>query len=649
MKIIRLAAVLAILVGGVFAAVQAQTASEGYVAPGVRIPPPRITWRASPASVSISDIGLGNDVEASAANNMPVPVGISASAPTSIPSSVGVGTSANVTFSPPFNVAPNTPVSADANSYYAPPASQHKEPRVLDAAASKHVAEAAQGGPCDRCEINSGTSSGSPCAKCDTKGKPSCDTTKKSCDTKDKSCDTKANSCDTKCNSCDTSGKSCDSNCKPQCDTACKTSCESKCDCDTKDECKHDCDCQCETCKKCGHRRGCWCALECPDEKPACKLFDCCCLKQHNLDIGGYAELGYTYNAYQPTDRWNGVVGFNDRDEFQGNQLGVHIEKVTKPDECSCDLGGRIDAIFGSDSRWFQALGLETHDDGTNKWNGERFYQLALPQMYAQLSSQKASVKVGKFVTPFEYEVIDPTGNFFYSHSYGFTYAGPFTQTGVYATFNLGDNWTVGGGFDRGWDRFEDDNGQLGYFATLGWTSTDKNSSIMLVGLTGKEIGLTGINANRTAASVVITEKFNPRFTYVGVGDYGIQQQGADGGNGDAEWYGIELYVFYQMCCKWWLGARFEWFRDDDGTRVFPVGDGSTQGVNSNPASVGGFAGNFYEVAVGLNYKPSPNFWIRPEIRYDRFNGVAENGEQPFDDGTRDTQVLAACDIIMKF
>jgi hypothetical protein len=35
------------------------------------------------------------------------------------------------------------------------------------------------------------------------------------------------------------------------------------------------------------------------------------------------------------------------------------------------------------------------------------------------------------------------------------------------------------------------------------------------------------------------------------------------------------------------------------------------------PAVASGFAGNFWEVTLGLNWLPTPNWVVRPEVRYD--------------------------------
>ena len=84
---------------------------------------------------------------------------------------------------------------------------------------------------------------------------------------------------------------------------------------------------------------------------------------------------------------------------------------------------------------------------------------------------------------------------------------------------------------------------------------------------------------------------------------------------------------------------RFEWFRDEDGTRV---------GLNrpSNPNNVP-FVGNFYSVSAGLNWSPTTNLTFRPEIRADWFNG--DQVRQPYDDGDDDSQVLLGMDAILLF
>ena len=86
-------------------------------------------------------------------------------------------------------------------------------------------------------------------------------------------------------------------------------------------------------------------------------------------------------------------------------------------------------------------------------------------------------------------------------------------------------------------------------------------------------------------------------------------------------------------------GLRFEWFHDEDGTRV---------GLNrpSNP-NTPPFAGNVYSLSCGVNWKPTSDFVVRPEIRGDWYDGSA--ARQPFNDGNDDSQLMFGIDAVWLF
>ena len=85
--------------------------------------------------------------------------------------------------------------------------------------------------------------------------------------------------------------------------------------------------------------------------------------------------------------------------------------------------------------------------------------------------------------------------------------------------------------------------------------------------------------------------------------------------------------------------ARFEWFRDEDGTRV-----GLNSACNPNNAP---FPGNFYSLSAGLNWTPTGNLVLRPELRADWYDGDA--APAPYQDGTRDSQFMLGLDAILMF
>jgi len=98
----------------------------------------------------------------------------------------------------------------------------------------------------------------------------------------------------------------------------------------------------------------------------------------------------------------------------------------------------------------------------------------------------------------------------------------------------------------------------------------------------------------------------------------------------------------------WKAGLRVEWLQDTDGTRVAGVGNwiGSNRGWTGKP----GFAGDFYEVTLGLNYRPHANFVLRPELRWDWYDGSRNIDQQlPFNDGLNASQFTAALDMVVTF
>jgi len=52
----------------------------------------------------------------------------------------------------------------------------------------------------------------------------------------------------------------------------------------------------------------------------------------------------------------------------------------------------------------------------------------------------------------------------------------------------------------------------------------------------------------------------------------------------------------------------------------------------------------FHEMTLGLNIRPEPWLWIRPEARYDWSQYT-----HPFNDGTRSSQLTLAFDVVLLF
>lgn len=404
--------------------------------------------------------------------------------------------------------------------------------------------------------------------------------------------------------------------------SCCASACDSCNPCGSCDSC-------CDPCDSCDS-----CYSDCCTVEPW-KLFDCPQLDCCGINIGGWIAQSFTWNPDDPADRFNGPVTFLDRsNEYQMNQLYLTMEKVADTGGCGFALGGRVDLLYGTDWRFTPALGLENRVDGSRRWNQDsRFYGLAMPQAYAEVAYNDLSVKLGHFYTIIGYEVVPATGNFFATHAYTMQYGEPFTHTGALASYALSDNVSVSGGFTRGWDYWEDNNDDLDFLG--GVTLSNDNGGSVAFAITSGDYDDAG-DLNRTMYSIVLSQEVGD-WTGVLQHDRGRDDEGVSATQ-DAEWYGLNSYLFYTINDCWSAGVRAEWFRDDDGVRVISASTDST-----------GFAGDFYEITAGLNWRPHANVLVRPECRWDWYDGINPGGARPYDDGTDSSQFLLATDVIVTY
>jgi hypothetical protein len=348
-------------------------------------------------------------------------------------------------------------------------------------------------------------------------------------------------------------------------------------------------------------------------------------LDDWGINIYGHAAGSYTYNFDRPDDDFNfGRVFDSEHDEAIFNQFDITVERVV--DVTKWDIGGRMEWVWGEDARLIHSNGLFDWygSDPENQWD--------LNQLYADFGvpiGNGLRVRVGKFVTLLGYEVINPTGNALYSHSYIFGYGIPFTHTGILGTYSFTDSFTLTAGITRGWEQsWEDNNEAIDFLGGFTWTINDQ-WSLILNNTTGPQQADEEDNM-RTVFNPILTFKASDKWTLALDGVIGWEEDvpGVDDEE-DAEWYGVALYSLYTINDMFALNGRAEWFDDDDGSR--------------------GLGTTLYEFTLGLAITPFPNDpWgsnlkIRPEIRYD----VAD--DDVFDGGDEDDQVTAAIDVIITF
>lgn len=367
-------------------------------------------------------------------------------------------------------------------------------------------------------------------------------------------------------------------------------------------------------------------------------------------ELNGHMALGVTLNADNPASRYNGPMTFNDREgEVQFNQTYLSLGREADGSGCGWGWGGRIDLLYGSDYIFTQAAGLETQPDFSNAWNGHRHYGLAMPQAYVELARNDLSVQIGHFYTIMGYEVVDATGNFFYSHAYTMQYGEPFTHTGALATWDYSHDWTLYGGLVNGWDAFDQTTDRLAFLGGFTYDPCDRDYTFTATFISGEQDGFAPPVTVRNGYSLVFDWAINDRLSYVLQHD-NFWQEDVFGPGVDAEWYGLNQYFFYTVNDCWTLGARIEWFRDDDGARLggtTPLRE-TAFGLPANPtlATAGAAAGHYYNITLGANWSPAScdRLMVRPEVRWDWSGGTVG---QPFD--SKDSMFTAGMDAILTF
>jgi hypothetical protein len=411
--------------------------------------------------------------------------------------------------------------------------------------------------------------------------------------------------------------------------------------------------------------------------------------EERRASLYGWVDCGIGGNTLGSD--FNGPIGLQDRNlQAMMNQLYLVGERLIDVDSDDWQWGARVDLLYGTDGWQTNSRGLDAYpfnqfdNFGVPRWGSNRYYSLAMPQLYGEIARGDFSVLVGHFYTPLGYETVPAVGNFFYTHSYAFMYGTPNTHTGVIVYWQPDDRIRIGSGVTNGWDNFSDgvpaaanpdypgSASNLAYLGSLTLASEDGGQLLSVAISTGNEytpvIDPAGnsngvLVGNRSMITAYWQNELAERLTAVTEGhaawqfnaDTGLENRGQLGGL--AQWYGISQYVYRGLTDTLSAGTRLEWYRDNNGFRTaYPARNAAT---NTSPVA-DGFAGNFWAATVGFNWTPTANWIIRPELRYDWYTPSAYGtGALPFGPiGTRPNGLVTGdafgqwylgCDAIFQF
>jgi hypothetical protein len=381
--------------------------------------------------------------------------------------------------------------------------------------------------------------------------------------------------------------------------------------------------------------------------------------------IRGWIQNSFTGNANGRGSGSNfGVYPNYKADQWMGNQYYIIVEKKLKHQD-TINFGFRMDNLFGNDWQYTYMQGLFNRAF-PNGW----FPGYDMPQLYGEvylpiLTPGGLDVKGGRWYTLAGYEVVPAADRTLLSLPYSFTYGQPFTHVGVLTTLHLTDKLDLYNGSINGWDRWINQRYLWGYIGGFAWTSTDDKNKLAFTAVWGPNQfpsflaanqpiyptgyinipSVAGLNNlgyhrnDRTLFTLIYNRNWTDRLTQVigtGAGmERDIPGLGAplvDGVPQNARtkydtWYGLGngfRYRFTDQITGVW---RSEVFWDTNGARTGQlVGD------------------RYYEMTLGLRYKPEDWLLIRPELRYDWSQFLPA-----YSNDTRKSQLTLGFDVIVLF
>jgi len=327
---------------------------------------------------------------------------------------------------------------------------------------------------------------------------------------------------------------------------------------------------------------------------------------ENGWKIYGWTQGSYNYSSVRNNN--NAPVPFIQRaNAFSLNQNWLHIEKTIDTEKKEVQLGFGFDGFYGSDYALTMSRPLFTGQLNNLSWenpNGWDIFQMYADVFLPNLGGSGTTLRMGKFATFLEWEVVQGISNPFISRSYLFQF-NPFTHTGALAITPLGDDWTMQNGAVLGADNWIDQyTNSFTYIGQLKWAPKEGKTSVAF----GRMIGSAKFNQpenfnNYDVFNLQITHKITDKLSYLFDASYSFMQDvPLMNGNGTADWYGMVNYLFYAHNEQLTSNFRFELFQDNQGIRT-------------------GFQGLYTGLTYGLNYKPVPWLNIMPEVRYDYNNG----------------------------
>ncbi|MCW8130544.1 MAG: outer membrane beta-barrel protein [Planctomycetota bacterium] len=356
------------------------------------------------------------------------------------------------------------------------------------------------------------------------------------------------------------------------------------------------------------------------------------------IKFGGSLDIQYQYsfntphthngtNPNSPDFRTFGGGNFN---SFQVSQVDFFLDGTAQE---KGQAGFRIDWNLGRDP-------VNAGYTFTSLNSGAGTVNTGLEQAYIDYIADIGNgvhFRLGKFVTPFGFEVIEGADNWNVTRAFNFERAIPFTHTGLSVDYKWFDNFTTTGFIVN--DLFQGDpgldaNSGKAFMFQTNWAPSKWVTWIVNVGASQDDNRSTDVDSGSTRYKgdwlylVNSNVTFTPweKFAFAVDATYGNRQNGESRYNvstfnntgrvtyDDGVFYGIAGYVKYDFLKNWYVAGRYEYFWDLDGATGGPTGDPATD--NINPSA------KMWSATATVDWALSNPLHVRFEFRHDEVEKV---------------------------
>jgi hypothetical protein len=269
-----------------------------------------------------------------------------------------------------------------------------------------------------------------------------------------------------------------------------------------------------------------------------------------NTAVSGFVDTYYGYNRNTPKTR---KAGPERNFDVQHNPISLNLAELSLEKRPTSDSRGgfRFDLDYGPT----QDIVNANEPGGTHIFRniGQAYVSYLAP------TRKGFQIDVGKFVTPFGYEVIKTKDNWNYSRSLLFAAAIPYYHMGVRATYTINDKIALAGFLVNGWNNVVDNNTGK----TVGGQITLKPGSALAITETYMG-GPEQPNNNtdwRHESDTVVTYAVTSKLSLASNYDYGQDKESG----ATVRWQGVAAYGRYQATDWFALSPRWEFYNDEHG------------------------------------------------------------------------------------